>query len=199
MSIRSAPLTSFIDAAEAAFRNSAPCAESDRLIRRVFGRLQTAGARSDIPAQRQLACRHLDAACAAASGVSTLSALVENFKAMEPSITWRLGVDRTGTGSPDLADGHANGMVVGPGGFEDRSDVWLGATVLAPHIRYPDHNHPPEEVYLVASHGEFMHGDSGWFSPPIGSSFYNTPGITHAMRANDRPLFAFWILLPEQA
>lgn len=86
-------------------------------------------------------------------------------------------------------------MVIGPSGLEDRSDVWLGATIMAPHVRYFDHAHAPEEVYLASSEGEFQHGDSGWFHPGLGGTFYNEPRIRHAMRALDKPLLAFWLLL----
>lgn len=36
--------------------------------------------------------------------------------------------------------------------------------------------------------------EGGWFSPGIGGSFYNVPGIRHAMRSLDTPPFAFWAL-----
>ena len=87
-------------------------------------------------------------------------------------------------------------MIVGPGGLEERSDVWLGVSVLAPDVRYPDHDHAPEEVYLVLSDAEFRQGGGDWFAPGIGGSFYNEPGIRHAMRSRHAPLFAFWALQP---
>ncbi|RWO35300.1 MAG: hypothetical protein EOS10_00885 [Mesorhizobium sp.] len=34
--------------------------------------------------------------------------------------------------------------------------------------------------YLVLSHGEFKQADRDWFSPGIGGSLYNPPGIKHA-------------------
>jgi hypothetical protein len=85
-------------------------------------------------------------------------------------------------------------MIIGPGGLEERSDIWLGVTLMAPHVRYPDHNHTPEEVYLVMSPGAFRQGEGEWFSPGIGGSFYNVPKIKHAMRSTDTPLLAFWAL-----
>lgn len=85
-------------------------------------------------------------------------------------------------------------MFVGPGGLERRTDVWIGVPLLAPEVRYPDHTHPPEETYLVLSAGQFRQEDGPWFEPGIGGSFYNPPGIVHAMRSNSEPLFAFWTL-----
>jgi hypothetical protein len=65
---------------------------------------------------------------------------------------------------------------------------------MAPHVRYPDHNHPPEEVYLVLSPGWFQHGDSSWSEPGIGGTFHNVPNIKHAMASGDAPLLALWCL-----
>ncbi|HLY58693.1 MAG TPA: dimethylsulfonioproprionate lyase family protein, partial [Stellaceae bacterium] len=69
-----------------------------------------------------------------------------------------------------------------------------GVTLMAPDVRYPDHNHPPEEVYLVLTEGEWRQEAGPWFSPGVGGSFYNRPGITHAMRSSGTPLFALWAL-----
>jgi quercetin dioxygenase-like cupin family protein len=85
-------------------------------------------------------------------------------------------------------------MIVGPGGLESRDDVWVGASVMAPHVRYPDHQHLPEEVYLVMSPGEFRQGDAPWFEPGVGGTFYNPPNIVHAMRSGESPLLAIWCL-----
>lgn len=41
----------------------------------------------------------------------------------------------------------------------------FGASLLAPNVRYPDHDHAPEEAYLVMTEGEFRWDDGGWFSP----------------------------------
>jgi hypothetical protein len=68
---------------------------------------------------------------------------------------------------------------------------------MAANVHYPNHDQAPEEIYLVLSAGEFQQGEGGWFSPGIGGSFYNAPGIRHAMRSLNTPLFAFWALLAD--
>jgi len=124
-----------------------------------------------------------------------LQQMMRNFVAIEPHIRWRQRpkLDMN-TASANIVESHANGMIFGPGGIEEREDVWLGLTLLAPHTRYPDHNHPPAEVYLNLSAGEFRQADGDWFAPGVGGSFYNVPSIIHAMRSTDTPLFAFWLL-----
>jgi len=123
-----------------------------------------------------------------------LRRLAEAFAGIEPRIVWRRRGGEMTAASAGIAEGHANGLILGPAGMERRQDVWLGVSLVAPHMRYPDHDHPPEETYLVLSEGEFRHGDSGWFSPGVGGTFYNEPGIRHAMRTGDAPLLAFWAL-----
>lgn len=140
-------------------------------------------------------CAQLDAALAVETEYGSLRRLIERFKAIEPLLEWRRRSNNDGSESVNFFEGHANAMIIGPGGLEDRRDLWIGVTLMAPNVRYPDHDHAPEEVYLVLSEGEFRQGLGAWFSPGVGGSFYNEPGIRHAMRSVDAPLFAFWALL----
>jgi hypothetical protein len=82
--------------------------------------------------------------------------------------------------------------------LEQRDDLVIGVSLMAPQVRYPDHDHSPEEVYLVLSPGRFRQGESDWFEPGIGGTFYNTPHIVHAMASGDAPLLALWYLWPGQ-
>lgn len=120
--------------------------------------------------------------------------LIETFLRLEPMLNWRRRSGVITCASANFAEGHANANIVGPGGIERRTDVWLGVTLLSPNVRYPDHSHPPEETYLVLSSGAFRHGESEWFESGIGGTFYNSPGIVHAMRSDNSPLLAFWLL-----
>jgi hypothetical protein len=89
---------------------------------------------------------------------------------------------------------HANTTLVGASGLERREDLWIGATLLAPNTDYPVHHHPPEEIYLVLSEGDWWRDGTGWFTPGIGGTLYNQPDVRHAMRSHARPLFALWAL-----
>ena len=89
--------------------------------------------------------------------------------------------------------GHANAQVIGPAGLGHSERVRIGASLVAPGITYPDHRHPPEEVYLVLSPGEWRQNASPWHAPGIGGLVYNPPDIVHAMRAAPvAPLLAIW-------
>ncbi|HTO31032.1 MAG TPA: dimethylsulfonioproprionate lyase family protein [Pararhizobium sp.] len=195
---RSEALQGFLDAASAAFGERAGDAQARASLARITELLETTRPeRPDIGKRLPVCDRYLGAALAVTMNDPALDRLVDRFKALEPSLEWKLRPAHDGTASENFPESHANTMIIGPGALEDRRDVWLGATLMAPNVRYPDHDHAPEEIYLVLSEGEFMHGDSGWFSPDIGGSFYNIPGIRHAMRSGEKPLFAFWALLPD--
>jgi hypothetical protein len=146
------------------------------------------------------ACAYLeDALATARDGSPSLASIATSFGALEPSLTWTRRANADATASSNFIDGHANAMIIGPNGLELREDVWIGVSLLAPHVRYPDHSHAPEEVYLALSDGKFRQGEGDWFEPGIGGSFYNAPNIKHAMASGDAPLFAVWCLAPNAA
>src|SRR5882672_6194925 len=147
----------------------------------------------------------LDAAHSAMAGVARegdrarqgppgLASLAEALGELEPRLQWgrRPGAE---AGS-DFAENHANARLVGDGGLEASDEVAIGVSVMAPHIQYPDHHHPPEEVYIALSPGEWRQGDGAWHSPGVGGLVHNPPNIRHAMRSIEEPLLAIWCLRP---
>lgn len=194
---RDPALQSFADAALGAFREVAPGAEVRASLQRIANALATPAPRRERQGSRLPVCEHLDGALAVRTDRPSLGHLIDAFRAIEPGLEWVRRTSYDKTASANFVDGHANAMIFGPAAVENRRDVWFGVSLLAPHVRYTDHSHAPEETYLVLSEGEFRQGDGDWFTPGIGGSFYNTPFITHAMRSGDRPLFAFWALWAE--
>ncbi|HVK90971.1 MAG TPA: dimethylsulfonioproprionate lyase family protein [Mycoplana sp.] len=196
--VRNSVLQDFLDAALAAFDQVAQDQRSRRSLTQISLNLEAPQpARMGNGKRLPVCSRFLDSVLATKPGQPLLDRLIERFEELEPMLEWK-GRSYDNSASENFPTSHANALIVGPGGLEDRRDVWLGATLMAPNVRYPDHDHAPEETYLVMSDGEFMHGDSDWFSPGVGGSFYNPPGIRHAMRSGEKPLFAFWALLSDQ-
>lgn len=95
---------------------------------------------------------------------------------------------------PDFMDGHVNAEIIGPRGLEVRDDLIVGVTLMRPGLTYPDHHHPPEEVYIVLSEGLWRQDDNPWWSPGPGGYVYNPADIVHSMRSVERPLLALWCL-----
>lgn len=125
-----------------------------------------------------------------------LAAVGRAFRDLADELTWA----RRPAGPhdpPGFQAAHANATVVGVDGIEARCDIRIGASLLAPAITYPAHTHPPEELYLVLSDGDWRNAAQDWWTPGVGGVVHNPPGIEHAMRAGDAPLFAIWCLLIE--
>lgn len=194
MHTRDALLQNFITTAETAFRAHAVDEASKISIDHAFDTLQIEVDAPKSSPSRLTVCDHWLEAALAQATTGALAQLIKAFRDIEPQIQWRTRSGDAPNASETFPTGHANAMIVGPGGIEARTDVWIGASLMAPHVRYPDHTHPPEETYLVLTPGAFRQGDGPWFEPGVGGSFYNPPGILHAMRAGDTPLFAFWLL-----
>lgn len=195
MTARPEALRDVLDAAREAFAAHARDPRAKASLGRIFDALEVPAGTGATAGARLPVCGHLAAAADPSRFADpSLRRLAGAFLRIEPALTWRRrGGDAPGA-SPDFAEGHANAMIAGPGGLEPRRDVWLGASLLAPGVRYPDHDHAPEETYLVLSGGSFSQGGGPWFEPGVGGSFHNPPGILHAMRAGDEPLLAFWAL-----
>ena len=195
MTTRSPELQAFLDTLAAALgervvRDSA----EERAAGRIFGALHTIAAPSGAAPTSFPVVDHLPAALAAAAEApAAVARHAAALDALAPQLIWRRRPNAED--DPRFAAGHANSTIVGPGGIEDRSDVWVGISLLAPDVVYPDHHHSPEEIYLVTSEGDWRQNEGPWHSPGQGGIVYNPPNIVHAMRAGPHtPLFATWCL-----
>jgi quercetin dioxygenase-like cupin family protein len=162
---------------------------------RVFECLdKSTGDQSSVRGEYLPVCRHLEAAYAGmTTGASPLPEIGRAFSALEGRLSWWR---RKGISAEDqpFYDGHANAMLIGPGGLEQREDVMVGVSLMAPGIVYPDHSHPPEEVYLAFTDGEWWNAEMDWTRPGPGGLIYNPPGILHAMRSGGTAFLALWLL-----
>ena len=166
------------------------------VVKSLFAKLSHPAPPSAEKAARLPVCIQLPAALRFAQrGPPQLARLASAFTAIEPSLNWMVRPSSGPFASDNWPDGHANAIIVGPRGIEDRDDIAIGVSLLAPHVRYPDHHHAPEEIYLVLTPGRFQHGELGWFEPGPGGTLHNVPNIKHAMASDGNPLLAFWCLL----
>ena len=140
------------------------------------------------------ACRYLDIALdRARTGPAPIADLANAFGALAPHLNWHQRAAASSV-SASFFNGHANSHLIGPSGLAEQAGLVVGVSLLAPTVRYPMHSHPPAEIYLVMSPGEWFREDEGWYSPEIGRVIYHPAGITHAMRAGTAPLLAIWCL-----
>lgn len=195
---RPAALQDFITATEQALETRLPAdAAAGQVARRIFQALrQPAAASATVSPERLPVCRHLKTALTqAAAGPGDLVPITAAFQAIEPQLAWSRRAGAAAAGEV-FAQGHANALIIGQGGsLEDRDDVQIGVSLMAPEIQYVDHHHPPAEVYLVLSPGSWRQEAKPWHEPGLGGIVYNTPHILHAMKSGAAPLFAIWCLL----
>jgi quercetin dioxygenase-like cupin family protein len=198
-SLRSPDLQLFLTSAEAAIRHGSGVDERMRMAaERMFSALHAPPTQAGRPGPTRLpACCHLPRALEHAHGQpGFVGALADAFAVIEPQLNWKVRAGAETQGEPFL-NGHANATITGPEGLEIRHDVFIGVSLMAPHTRYPDHRHPPEEIYVVLSSGQWRQASNPWHEPGIGGLVYNPPNIVHAMRSTDQPLLALWFLWTE--
>lgn len=191
---RPKPLDHFLYATQAALRASAVAGSPvERAVERVFDRVRGGvGPESSAAPVTLPVVAHLPAALARTRGAGRI-AVADALGAIAPGLRWT----RRSLASPsDTAfwNGHANALILGPGGIEERADIWIGLTLMAPGVTYALHDHPPEEVYLRLAPGEWWNEDMDWTDPGETGLIYNRPGIRHAMRAGEAPFLALWVL-----
>lgn len=193
--IRAQGLQRIVDAAELAFAGAEMSGPAKVALSKVFERLQTVMPAAPPSGEDLPVLSVLPQAVAnllpRQDSLSTLGQAVQDFA---PSLAWTTRKAVGPSASAGFATAHANAVLIGPNGFEPRQDVWVGLSLMAPQTRYPDHDHGPEEVYLVLSEGAFLQGDAEWLPRRAGQTVYNTPWIRHAMRAGDQPFLALWCL-----
>ena len=194
VSARLPALQAVLDALREAIEARAPGPAIENSTVRIFRALAESAVCDTAQGQRLPACQYWNVALDHARGAPCgLAALADALQALEPALRW---VQRPSENqaSANFGQGHANAVLVGPTGLEQRDDVWIGLSLMAPLVRYPDHSHPPEESYLLLSPGQFRQGDAPWFEPGTGGMLFNPPAIRHAMRSGPKPLLAIWCL-----
>ncbi len=196
MKHRDAKLQTFYDLTETAIlRGADTCKNAGPAAKPVFDALRkNEGGPGNSAPERLPVCDALDSALhLAGTGPAPISELAAALRDLSPRLQWK----RRNTSVPDgtsFHDGHANALVAGPGGLEVREDVWVGISLLAPHVRYPDHRHHPEEIYVSLAGGAWWNENMDWTTPGPGGLIYNKPNVLHAMRTEAQPLLAIWCL-----
>lgn len=183
-----------IEVSEAAVMASAvPGSPAEAVAREVFRRCHASvGRAQEVPPATLPVCGWLEAALDSAAD-GPRRAVADALEALADRLEWERR-DAADPANRSFYDGHANALILGPGGYEERDDLWIGATLMAPGVTYVDHKHPPAEVYLSLAPGEWWNAEMDWTDPGMERLIYNPPGILHAMRSGDRPFLALWYL-----
>lgn len=87
---------------------------------------------------------------------------------------------------------HAHAVLIGEHGLEQRSDVRIGLTLLAPYTRFPDFIQPYPSVVLPLTDGEFTLEAGDWSRRRLGTALHYPAGSHFAVRSTARPLMMLW-------
>ncbi len=193
---RNHKLQRLIDATEAGIQaRAAEYPDAMLLAARIFLTLkETSGSSAKSKPSRLAACNHLeDAFKQARNGPEPIPELTDALAAIEPEFAWSRRPE-SAQAAGGFYNSHANAIIVGKGGLETRQDVLIGISLVAPDIQYPRHHHPPEELYLVLSPGQWMQNDRSLGLKQSGDLVHNPPNVWHGMQATKTPLLAIWCL-----
>ena len=194
--VRSEKIETFLEAVLKIFVASNADAETLKFAEKIFKTAKRIPGKPATPTPTNLpACNYLNDALEHAKSVDgPVSTLATAINDLLPYLRWVLRPN--GENDDDLfKKKHANAVVIGDGGIETHDSIRIGMSLLAPQTRYPDHHHPPEEIYAVLSQGEWKQGTTdNFFTPGVGGIVHNIPNIVHGMRSKETPLLAVWSL-----
>lgn len=80
----------------------------------------------------------------------------------------------------------------------DLGDVIAGLVLVRPHSFYPEHSHPPQELYLtIEGTADWRFGGSTkWHEVAPDSVFYNPPAAMHGQRNGSLANLSLYVLWP---
>ena len=163
--------------------------ETDTLFERING--ETISNHST-PKQHAFSLKYLPVAIKNGKlGSPVILSLLDSFENILGSLQW---YRRDEPQKPKFMRGHANAQIIGPRGIEKRSEIVVGVTLMSPWTQYPYHHHPPEELYVVLSDGDWIQEASNWFTPGVGGIVGNPSNMGHSMRSKSAPLLTIWCL-----
>ncbi|WP_413990000.1 dimethylsulfonioproprionate lyase family protein [Labrys okinawensis] len=127
-----------------------------------------------------------------------LASVTDALSGLSPFLRWRQNPNyRVSPPNSGFLDGYGYSEIAGPYGLVE-GGIRCGVLLLGPHIFYPAHRHPAEEIYIPLNLGAWQRGEAeivagGWTDRPAGAVIHHPPGVPHAMRAGERALAALYL------
>ncbi len=117
--------------------------------------------------------------------------LIDEFKALYSTLPWKPSF-RSDDNGQQIALASFNEMF-------DLGDVTCGLMYVGAGFRYPEHQHEPQELYLVLTGGaRWRHGgNDDYCELDSAAVIYNKPWDWHGVKAGRTPLLSLFVLWPE--
>jgi hypothetical protein len=154
--------------------------------REVGSREVRARAAADFPV-----LRWLDSVCrdSAVFGADLIAAVCR----AAPFLAWRQTYTEEDIGRAFL-DNYAWCAIVSTEGPLVSERIACGFLLLGPHVHYPRHSHPAEEIYLTLSGtAAWQRGAGAWAERAPGALIHHAADEPHAMRTTASPLLALYL------
>lgn len=198
-SVRTGPLREFVEALAVTLTSETAPTMASFIGGKVLQRLERVGnVRMDRPSTGGTPAGLEDAVRRSLAMGASQSRIAMAIGRLANTIAWRRG--RSGPfASVHFEKSHAHGVVIGPGGVEDRSDVRIGVTYMEPYSRFPDHVKTVPRAFLLMSSSEISMDGRNWFPASAGTVFASDAGQSFAMRCTAKPLLAVWCHVEESA
>lgn len=128
--------------------------------------------------------------------IETVSSLdqglyIDQFKSLSPTLPWKPST-RSDDDGRQMALASFNEML-------ELGDVACGLMYVGAGFEYPEHQHNPQELYLVLSGGAKWRfgGAQDFCELDAGAIIYNKPWDWHGVKSGDSPLLALYVLWPD--
>ncbi len=119
-----------------------------------------------------------------------LTPLRDALIAAAPAAWWRLTYEDTDIGQ-DFLDRFGCYCIIGKDAPFTSQHMRAWMVYMPPHLHYPWHHHPAEEMYLiVAGEAEFMRAGEANETLRAGDTCFHASNQSHAMETFDHPVMA---------
>ena len=123
-------------------------------------------------------------------GAGQFPDLVSALMEAAPLAQWRETYKDTDIGQ-DFMDRFGCYCLIGDGGAFSSAQLWAWVVYMPPHLHYPWHHHPGEEIYLVlAGEADFHREGEASENLCAGDTSYHASNQPHAMTTTDHPVMA---------
>lgn len=146
-------------------------------------------------ASRLTAAPRLIAAAALLDDALPGSALGAAIAPAAPLFRWRQNPNYTAANmGADFMAGYGYVEFAGPKeALFHAPDIRVGLLLLTPHVHYPPHAHPAEEIYHpLTDGGLWRRGEEEWRTVRAGRAIHHPPMIPHETKAADSTLLALY-------
>jgi quercetin dioxygenase-like cupin family protein len=121
--------------------------------------------------------------------------LVGEFIGSAAGLRWRQSYTASDFGA-EFVERYGYVEIVGKRSTLFTDQMAGGLLMFGPGIRYPEHRHPAEEIYLpVAGTADYLMSDGTWQSAKPGTVIHNAPMVWHGIRTTSEPVLIAWAWL----